>query len=338
MTEENFLETVSQQLNIQQDATEARNFFLARLFYSMAGCWALTSLYDKEDIANTISKEHFDSKTAKTLQMLMDLFPQNGFLSGNNNEFINQYVEEIYRVYENAGCFYHASKRLCPAEYSASVLNNVKFIRGKAVRNAFYVSGLGIYQAEPDAQPTAFSPQKQFGLQEIPLTDWLNMFLKGINFKMKDIPEGIEYLRTQEPFNKGYFCAIAEQSGAISLARTKSENSKHLYFLYRYCDEHFEFCQLPQWRASGGEHRRIAVAILKERGTLPAIKVQISSTLVKIHPGYLLPPSEENFLRLYSWPEVFSDKPSPFKRVMSLDIYPAFKNIVTAIGYEIEEE
>lgn len=338
MKDEDFLNGVSQQLNIEKDKSETKGYFLARIFYSMAGCWALTSLYDGENHKNTISKEHFDRKISNTLQMLVALFHQNEFSNINNSEYIQRYVKGIYEIYRTTGYFYHFKYGLCPAQYSASVLKNVKFIRGKAVRNEFFVSGLGIYCREPEGSPSPFSPQKQFGLQEIPLCDWFDTLLQNINLVPSGIPEDIEFLRLKMLVGKKDFYDKIDKSGDVSLARTKD---KVLYYLYCFRNNHFESYQLPEWQVAETEYRRIAAAILKKCGTLPPIKVQKGSTLAKIHLGYLLPPAEENFFKLYSWPESFNEKSSEntnYARVMSLMVYPAFRDIMTAIGYEIEEE
>ena len=90
-----------------------------------------------------------------------------------------------------------------------------------------------------------------------------------------------------------------------------------------------------------GEYRRIAIALLKRYGTLPGSEVKASGDLIEIKLGYRLPPSEEEFFKLYSWPvryDFSSKLPPVFTRKMTRQIYPMFKHELESIGYCFVEE
>ena len=65
----------------------------------------------------------------------------------------------------------------------------------------------------------------------------------------------------------------------------------------------------------------------------------ISLLLLKV--GYRLPPSEEEFFKLYSWPMQYDFTTNPlqvFTRTMAKQVYPMFKHELESIGYCFVEE
>ena len=57
-------------------------------------------------------------------------------------------------------------------------------------------------------------------------------------------------------------------------------------------------------------------------------------------PNYLLPPAEEAFFRLYSWPDFDinqEDRGHFTPRIMSKHVYDAFHNILIHLGYHFQE-
>ena len=61
----------------------------------------------------------------------------------------------------------------------------------------------------------------------------------------------------------------------------------------------------------------------------------------EIKLGYRLPPSEENFFKLYSWHvryDFTSKTPQVFTRMMARQIYPMFKHELESMGYCFVEE
>ena len=57
--------------------------------------------------------------------------------------------------------------------------------------------------------------------------------------------------------------------------------------------------------------------------------------------GYRLPPSEEDFFKLYSWPVRYDfpiRSPQVFTRQMAKEVYPVFRHMLESIGYCFAEE
>ena len=117
---------------------------------------------------------------------------------------------------------------------------------------------------------------------------------------------------------------------------------------------------LPAWRydhpwGSGvaadyttKEYLRLAASALSARGNLPKISYFVETRLVHVKLGYLLPVAEENFFRLYSWPENFSNIGIPVRignenfdqqtdRIMNADLFGVFRKMLERQGYTFVE-
>ena len=157
-----------------------------------------------------------------------------------------------------------------------------------------------------------------------------------------------EFLRLAPPFSRGYWKKIPEKDERISLARYGEPNK--IFAFYRYFDGKYQQRHIPDWRmhnyfsndmAGYGEYRRISIALLKKYDMLPAIVVKTKESLVEIKLEYRLPPSEEEFFKLYSWPMRYDfslEFPQVFTRIMSKKVYPVFKYVLECIGYHFKEE
>ena len=118
-----------------------------------------------------------------------------------------------------------------------------------------------------------------------------------------------------------------------------------IYVFYKI--EHGQAFQkvIPEWRlrdwSTGnpdyGGYRRIAAALLDRYQLLPPIRVRFSGPAAEVRLGYLLPPAEENFFKLYSWPVVQRDNSKAFSRIMMEPIYNVFKEHLEKVGYRFEE-
>ena len=80
------------------------------------------------------------------------------------------------------------------------------------------------------------------------------------------------------------------------------------------------------------------MGLLQEREQLPSIKYRINHSLVTVRPGYLLPPPELRFFKLYSWPININEFDDPFNRIMQVDVFLGFKAYLESRGYVFEEE
>ena len=83
----------------------------------------------------------------------------------------------------------------------------------------------------------------------------------------------------------------------------------------------------------------LASSLLSRKG-LPPFKAVQTGGLVTVTPGYLLPPSEDAFFRLYSWPDMRPDmdeKDYFSPRIMAGELYSAFQAVMTRLGYRFME-
>ena len=92
--------------------------------------------------------------------------------------------------------------------------------------------------------------------------------------------------------------------------------------------------QLPNWMTEGYEYRRIAVACLNSRGTLPETEIKTDGSIANIKIGYLYPPAELNLLKLYSWPDGFS----VFSRIIDVGIINDIRLAFETLGYSFKED
>lgn len=84
----------------------------------------------------------------------------------------------------------------------------------------------------------------------------------------------------------------------------------------------------------------IATGLLMLSNSLPTIDIATSDKLITITIPYLLPPAEEAFFELYSWPlkDVFlTDFKQHYTRKMSTDIFPIFEKMMKQLGYKFTE-
>lgn len=119
---------------------------------------------------------------------------------------------------------------------------------------------------------------------------------------------------------------------------------------YRYYNGQYQQKAIPEWKTqdfshsypgSYGEHARIMSALLKSYDMLPPVRVSSAGDLVDIKIGYRLPPSEEDFFKLYSWPVRYDfpiRSPQIFTRQMAKEVYPVFRHVLESIGYCFAEE
>lgn len=82
----------------------------------------------------------------------------------------------------------------------------------------------------------------------------------------------------------------------------------------------------------------MAAAILLRRGVLPPIEAAVEEKYVTVRLGYLLPPAEEAFFCLYSWPKNFEiGRSCLFERVFRASVYPFWREMLETLGYCFKE-
>ena len=229
---------------------------------------------------------------------------------------------------------------------------NLILYRSNAPDAELCMSGLGFYAVQKTS--TDRTVANMFGLQAQTFESYLEELLGHGEWQPIDWPDNTEFLRLDPPFSKGYWQKLPSKDKRISLARYGDPQKNYVF--YRYHNGIYQQKPIPDWRIRNyfpentsndssrnmyGEYRRIAIALLKRYGTLPGSEVKASGDLIEIKLGYRLPPSEEEFFKLYSWPvryDFSSKLPPVFTRKMTRQIYPMFKHELESIGYCFVEE
>ena len=122
-----------------------------------------------------------------------------------------------------------------------------------------------------------------------------------------------------------------------------------IYVFYRFQEGQFNQQVITSWRIqdyrslkdSDTNYRIISSGLLLKNGTLPAIQAFDQGEFVSIQLQYQLPPAEEDFFKLYSWPLNFNESNLSLGRIyhrkMAKAIYPIFRAHLQSIGYTMEE-
>ena len=122
----------------------------------------------------------------------------------------------------------------------------------------------------------------------------------------------------------------------ISIARTTDTQNK-LYYLYKIQDSQLLVSQLPLWLVYDKQYRLLSNGCLMQMKKLPEFSFHEDGGIVRIFVSYLLPPAEQHFLELYSWPKNFVNLPNRFRRICSREIFSAIKFIFEQEGYQWKE-
>lgn len=333
------LREISLELNIQDIHDPIR---LGQLVYSVAGKMALASLWDFSDGRSAVSLQHFKGRAVQIFEAYSAIYPQ---LRSVFPSSLKQLSEEIYDLYRRTGFLYHEEYRLHPVPCASGWDAGVCLRRGTVPDEKSCMSGLGFYEVKPD-DGTNHTVAELFGLSDHSVLNDVQDLLRGGSWSRIDWPDDAEFLRLTAPFSRGYWQNKPEKSGKLAMARY-GEPSK-LYALYRYRNGQFEKIAIPEWRlndfrsgtqANYGEYRRYAAGLLLRDEVLSPIKVRYENHQMVIKLGYRLPPPEEDFFRLYSWPTYFTgSEPQIFTRVMAEEVYPLFRRQIEKIGYTFVEE
>ena len=335
--DERLLKSICEQLNIPFPASTDE---ICDVVYSVAGIMALSSLWDREEDVPTVTIEHVKERIVQIYEAYADIYPRIAYSFPRGYKDV---ADEIYSVYLRAGCFYHSSHQFSPALFKAGKSGSITLLRGFSPETSVFMSGLGCYSN--DNYPCDATVSEMFHLQAVNYDSILGKILNDSDWETVEWPESTEFLRLDPPFMRGYWQNSPIQDGRVSLARFGAPEK--IFVFYKRIGTEYRIKRIPIWAIKGStandsyaEYRRISTALLSQNGTLPQIETQESGELVYLKLGYRLPPTEENFFKLYSWPRHY-DFPAasgqPFNRKMSADFYPAFKRELMDQGYSFKE-
>ena len=125
-------------LNIPSAEGEKQVEYFFRLAYSLAGRWALESLYDRENNeASSVSVQHFKKTFINVFQSIFTL--------PKEKVELNVLADYVFDIYKKGGVFYQSGLALYAVPRVESILDNIKFLRGLNPREGVFMSGLGPY-------------------------------------------------------------------------------------------------------------------------------------------------------------------------------------------------
>lgn len=328
------MNTIAEEFQILKGTAETEKSWKARILYSYLGQVAYSSLFDIQEDLEHASIIHFKSRISESLSSMLEMYPDLQALYGADDVSI---CDEIYDIFLKTGCIYHEPNRLTPCIRKKSSGEHIKFLRGYAIEESRFISGIGSYLIRAENDEDDVSLAEMFALQEEPLDLFWKKTIARSQFTEAPIGLDFEYLRTVPPFNRGYWVDKPDTSGEISIARTGFPGGR-IYYLYQTHGTKLQVSQLPGWQTENYNYRTLAVGNLYTRKVLPETVYSVDGELVTLKIGYLYPPAEMNLIKLYSWPLSYSGFPHDFNRTMNRDVFEELRYFFEQLGYSFKEE
>lgn len=337
------IQDVSKNLSISRGIGENSNDWHSRIIYSALGKIALASLWDSDVVdAEAVSIQHFKNRIKSILADFVSLSQA----SADYLQDEQALADEIYQIYLSTGFVYHTSFHLSPPVNSSAQGENIILLRGGSPLQLNAISGLGEYKLVPEQSQQGYcSILDMFSLHQ-PFCDLMTQYEKSAIWESADVPEKAEFLELSD-FRHGYWQKIPDKACGFSLARVPLQIG-HIYYSYRYHDNSWQWTQLPEWRSriticgiEKSEWLALATGVLMRNHQMPDIHVVSRGDFLTVSCPYLLPPAEESFFKLYSWPmphDGLNSFGSHVNRQMSANVYPMFKATMSSLGYQFKEE
>ena len=339
MAESDIFERISQDLNIARGLHESIELWHCRIAYSAAAVRGLASTWEQDEDCEEkkVSLKHVTSTIEQTLMSFRKMF---------------SYVEDILESFEvtaeaslpvqirdillNAGSFYHGAWHAAPAVPACAFERGISFFRGLQPGKICPMCGAGYYRKGP-SKKTNRDIFSMFKLQLLLSEKELERLGESLNEERQSSLDGREFL-CLDPcrLHQGYWKKTPDKNVLSLMRRTEGNRA---YTLYRFDGNLFHCRSLPEYWNEHSRYATLAAALLAQRG-LSLFRVVHGESLVYVRPGYILPPAEDAFFRLYSWPDfntVQKTRSYFAPRVMARPIYNAFYGIMSHLGYKFEE-
>lgn len=328
------IHAIATNIGIAKGDHEREDSWRARVIYSVLGQMAYSSLYDLQEDLQPVSVTHFKQRIALTLHSYQQIDSDMIAIYSSDSDSL---CDEIYKTFLSTGQMYHSPHRIAPAKLCSAEVGEIVLARGLPISSRCLLSGLGRYILRKDMTINQIiTPEKMFQLPTASLSEIWSQILSGIIWAPTARTNDMEYLRMSGNFRYGYWNNVADQSGAISIARAGSPGSQ-LYYLYRFNGKTFEQSQLPTWKTEAYQYREISNSCLSVRGTLPPFTYKSDGTITHVKIGYLPPPNILNLLKLYSWPTTYIALPHDFSRIFSTKVFEALRPMLENKGYQFVE-
>lgn len=340
----------SDTMSEQEKVVNARwSLFSIACLQSLFSLFDVTDDQDEEEV-NTVSVQAFKKRTSELFSYLLieGCAPELKIHFTEEDEIEDDFLlspQNIYDIYLNTGYFYHKNNKVSAIPVKKASVCDITFIKGAYYSDDLKMSGAGLYISlnnsvervdnEIETVIQMFHLSKQSCYESLRSTLKLHSFS---SFDLEDNSNKIEYLNLSKRIdykNKVYWLASPGKASDfdITLLRKQlSDVAGYEYYLIRKVKEdQFEAYKLKDFQSIGKEYLYLARGILEREGVLPPISYKNEGNLTNISIGYLLPPSEQNFFELYSWP--VSKESASFNRVMSTNVFMAFKCVLEHKGY-----
>ena len=328
-------------LQIEEDLSD--NISRWRVIYSAAAITGLVSLRDQTEIeelssqvdseGNEVSIVHFKNRIKKFIYAIT---------SQSKGLYYEGIPEILYKVYGQAGYFYHRNNWIKECIYKESIVGHIKFVKGTVFDNTLFMSGAGPYFFVDSPKSEINSFLEMFSIPSLPYESTFKYLIKSAKFSSFELPNNIavEYLNIDYKQYQRYW--ISKRSTTeISLLRT-GDQGNYIYYLYKQKGNDLEASRLPDNYVQNEEYLRLAWYLITKRGvSLPIMYSSQENKITKFSFTYLLPPAENTIFRLYSWPDLSCgdfDTAQRFKREMATDVFLSFKMIFSSLGYEFIQE
>lgn len=321
------IQTISKQYGIKRGDVETDVSYFCRIVYSVAGIMGYASLYDETETEEDNTVKHFKACVTNTVQCYINTIPEIEFIHSK------EISDEIYSVLLNAGALYHSDYRCAPARKNLAKRGNMTFIRGASIDDVFFLSGVGTYRCGDNSITGDTDVRGMFMLQNQKIDQKWRSIYDRMKFKKADIPEDMEFLRTDGYYNRGYWKTKPEDN-IYSISRVGGVNGT--YYIYNYTDV-FIIAPIEKRYVENYRYRSLANGILKQNKTLPPALVKRDGDIVRLKIQYLYPPRELNMMKLYSWPVRYNFFPNDFERIFSSNVFSSIKEIMEELGYEFME-
>ena len=340
MPSEEIFTQLAKDLSILRGEAENIDAWRRRLIYSALGKLALASVWDDEGLP---SLQHFSATITERQPYYLQILDACADYLGD----LSLLRDEIYAIYLNAGAFYHKANHLSPATSVSAPGGAINFLRGCNPLSAFPMSGLGEYAVHPVVTQRYYHSAVEMFRLHRPFISLVTECEKAAIWENANFPKNSEFLTMQEQRKFGYWQPEPNRTIAFGLMRVPLEFDYH-YFLYRKVSDCWQWCQLPIWQTNPHNNTKVmpewlalANGILMLNHLLPPVHCVGDVNLVTVSFPYLLPPAEETFFKLYSWPmpdSTLNEFSQRIMRQMARPVYQSFTSVMESLGYLFEEE
>ena len=326
------LSKIAKELNIAKGNEESDFSFKTRIIYSAIGHVTYASLFDSMDDGQPISIVHFKNRCKNLFTSYKAIYPE---IISTWEFSEDEFSDLVYDLLLQTGSILHCPNRLSVPFPRKTTYKDVVFLRGFSISTKVFRSGLGPYLIQKDTDFQNDNLASMFHMSQESLQKRWNNIIKTAKWNVMEFSRNIEYLRIEPPFTKGYFTDKLEYEDKLTIARFGIGYKE--YCLCRKVSGKIEYSPLSPWETNDRKYLEIANCCLASHGTLPNIKIHKDGNIIIAYLSYLLPPAEQNFFELYSWPCEINPNKKSFERIFPVKVFDVVREKFENVGYTFIE-